>query len=74
MTLLGIGYLPTVNVWAMSYLLGPGIILGGGVVTPANASPGFSTYPHWHHNLFLVATRALDGTRRLRCNRTFIYC
>jgi hypothetical protein len=40
MTLLGIGYLPTVNVWAMSYLLGPGIILGGGVVTPANASPG----------------------------------
>lgn len=40
MTLLGIGYLPTVNVWAMSYLLGPGIVLGGGVVTPENASPG----------------------------------
>ena len=40
MTLLGIGYLPTVNIWAMSYLLGPGIILGGGVVTPENASPG----------------------------------
>jgi hypothetical protein len=40
MTLLGIGYLPTVNVWAMSYLLGPGIMLGGGVVTPENASPG----------------------------------
>lgn len=40
LTLLGIGYLPTVNVWAMSYLLGPGILLGGGVVTPANASPG----------------------------------
>ena len=40
MTLLGIGYLPTVNVWAMSYLLGPGIILGGGVVAPGNASPG----------------------------------
>jgi hypothetical protein len=39
-TLLGIGYLPTVNVWAMSYLLGPGIMLGGGVVTPENASPG----------------------------------
>jgi hypothetical protein len=39
-TLLGIGYLPTVNVWAMSYLLGPGITLGGGVVTPENASPG----------------------------------
>ena len=40
MTLLGIGYLPTVNVWAMSYLLGSGIVLGGGVVTPENASPG----------------------------------
>jgi hypothetical protein len=40
MTLLGIGYLPTVNVWAMSYLLGPGITLGGGVVTLDNASPG----------------------------------
>ena len=40
MTLLGIGYLPTVNIWAMSYLLGPGIMLGGGLVTPENASPG----------------------------------
>lgn len=40
MTLLGIGYLPTVNVWAMSYLLGSGITLGGGVVTLENASPG----------------------------------
>ena len=40
MTLLGVGYLPTVNVWAMSYLLGPGIMLGGGVVTPENANPG----------------------------------
>ena len=40
MTLLGIGYLPTVNVWAMSYLLGPGVMLGGGAVTPGNASPG----------------------------------
>jgi len=40
MTLLGIGYLPTVNVWAMSYLLGPGITLGGGAVTLENASPG----------------------------------
>ena len=40
MTLLGVGYLPTVNVWAMSYLFGPGIMLGGGVVTPENASPG----------------------------------
>jgi hypothetical protein len=40
MTLLGIGYLPTISVWAMSYLLGPGIMLGGGVVTAENASPG----------------------------------
>ena len=40
MTLLGVGYLPTVNVWAMSYLLGSGIALGGGIVTPDNASPG----------------------------------
>lgn len=40
LTLLGIGYLPTVNVWAMSYLLGPGIMLGGGVVSLGNASPG----------------------------------
>jgi hypothetical protein len=41
MTLLGIGYLPTLNVWSMSYLLGPGILLGGGgIVTPENASPG----------------------------------
>ena len=39
-TLLGIGYLPTMNIWAMSYLLGPGIMLGGGAVTPENASPG----------------------------------
>ena len=40
MTLLGIGYLPTVNVWSMSYLLGPGIMIGGGAITPGNASPG----------------------------------
>lgn len=40
-TLLGIGYLPTLSVWAMSYLLGSGILLGGGgIVTPENASPG----------------------------------
>lgn len=39
-TLLGIGYLPTVNIWAMSYLMGPGIMLGGGAVTAGNASPG----------------------------------
>jgi hypothetical protein len=40
MTLLGVGYLPTANVWAMSYVMGPGITLGGGVVTAENASPG----------------------------------
>lgn len=40
-TLLGIGYVPTLSVWAMSYLLGPGILLGGGgIVTPETASPG----------------------------------
>ena len=40
MTLLGIGYLPTINVWTMSYLLGPGVVIGGGVVTPESANPG----------------------------------
>ena len=41
MTLLGIGYLPTVSVWSFSYLLGPGILIGGGgVVTTEIASPG----------------------------------
>lgn len=41
MTLLGVGYLPTVSVWALSYILGPGILIGGGgVVTSQLASPG----------------------------------
>lgn len=41
MTLLGVGYLPTVSVWSLAYLLGPGILIGGGgVVTPQLASPG----------------------------------
>ena len=41
MTLLGIGYMPTVSVWALSYVLGPGIAIGGGgVVTSQLASPG----------------------------------
>lgn len=41
MTLLEIGYLPTASVWAMSYVMGPGIMLGGGgVVTPETANPG----------------------------------
>jgi hypothetical protein len=41
MTLLGIGYMPTVSVWALSYVLGPGIVIGGGgVVTSQLASPG----------------------------------
>ena len=40
MTLLGVGYLPTVNVWALSYLLGSGVALGGGILTPDNANPG----------------------------------
>lgn len=40
MTLLEVGYLPTVIIWAMSYLLGPGIMLGGGVVSAQTANPG----------------------------------
>ncbi len=41
MTLLGVGYLPTVSVWSLSYLLGPGVqIGGGGVVTSGLTSPG----------------------------------
>jgi hypothetical protein len=41
MTLLGIGYMPTVSVWALSYVLGPGIAIGsGGIVTSQLASPG----------------------------------
>ena len=41
MTMLGIGYIPTVSVWALSYVLGPGILIGGGgVVTSQIASPG----------------------------------
>ena len=40
MTLLGIGYIPTVIVWTLSYILGTGILLGGGIVTSQIASPG----------------------------------
>jgi hypothetical protein len=41
MTLLGIGYVPTVGAWTLSYILGPGILLGsGGIVTSQIASPG----------------------------------
>ena len=40
LTLLEVGYLPVVSVWAMSYLLGPGIVLGGGLVSLETASPG----------------------------------
>jgi hypothetical protein len=40
LTLLEIGYLPVVSVWAMSYLLGPGVVLGGGIVNPEIANPG----------------------------------
>jgi hypothetical protein len=40
MTLLEIGYLPVVSIWAMSYLLGPGVVLGGGIVNPETANPG----------------------------------
>lgn len=39
--LLGIGYLPTAAIWALSYLVGPGIVVGGtGVVSMYQANPG----------------------------------
>jgi len=39
--LLGIGYLPTAAVWSMSYLIGPGVVVGGsGVVSMYHANPG----------------------------------
>jgi hypothetical protein len=41
LTLLCIGYLPTATVWSMSYLLGPGVLLGGtGQVSVGVAAPG----------------------------------
>lgn len=41
LTLLCIGYLPTATVWSMSYLLGPGVMLGGaGEVSVSVAAPG----------------------------------
>lgn len=41
LTLLCIGYLPTATVWSMSYLLGPGVQLGGsGHVSATVAEPG----------------------------------
>ena len=39
--LLGIGYLPTAAIWSMSYLVGPGVVVGGsGVVSMYHANPG----------------------------------
>ena len=39
--LLGIGYLPTVAVWTMAYLIGPGVVVGGtGVVSIYQSNPG----------------------------------
>jgi hypothetical protein len=41
LTLLCIGYLPTATVWSMSYLLGPGILIGGnGQVSTSVSQPG----------------------------------
>lgn len=41
MTLLGIAYLPTAVIWAMSYLIGPGISLGAAAaISPALTNPG----------------------------------
>jgi hypothetical protein len=39
-TLLAIGYIPTVNVWSFSYILGPGVVLGSGAVSPTSATLG----------------------------------
>ena len=39
--LLGVGYLPTAAVWAMAYLIGPGVVVGGtGVVSISQSNPG----------------------------------
>lgn len=41
MMLLGISYLPTAAVWAMSYLIGPGIALGNAAsISPGLTNPG----------------------------------
>ena len=41
MMLLGIAYLPTAAIWAMSYIIGPGIALGStATISPALTNPG----------------------------------
>lgn len=64
--LLGIGYLPTAAIWSMSYLIGPGVIVGGtGVVSMYQTNPGAlpafpllsvlpSSAPSWAKFLILV--------------------
>jgi hypothetical protein len=59
MTLLGIGYLPTVNVWAMSYLLGPGIMLVA--VSLLQKTPAQARYPLSH-----AITTCLANQQRLQ--------
>ena len=68
--LLGIGYLPTAAVWSMSYLIGPGVVVGGtGVVSMYHANPGAlpafpilsvlpSSAPSWAKFLILVPVAA----------------
>jgi hypothetical protein len=68
--LLGIGYLPTAAVWAMSYLIGPGVVVGGsGVVSMYHANPGAlpafpllsllpNSAPSWAKFLILVPVAA----------------
>ena len=69
--LLGIGYLPTAAVWSMSYLAGPGVVVGGtGVVSMYQTNPGAlpafpllsvlpNTAPTWAH--FLIAVPVVVG-------------
>lgn len=68
--LLGIGYLPTAAVWSMSYLIGPGVVVGGsGVVSMYHANPGAlpafpllsllpNSAPSWAKFLILVPVAA----------------
>ena len=68
--LLGIGYLPTAVVWAMSYLVGPGVVVGGsGVVSMYQTNPGAlpafpllsvlpSSAPSWAKFLILLPVAA----------------
>jgi len=71
LTLLCIGYLPTASVWSMSYVIGPGVSLGGsGVVSLYQSHPGSlpafpllsilpNSSPSWAH--YLIAIPVIAG-------------